>query len=161
MSNIIKPTFGKKDEPPQETGRLIYVCGNCDCRTFNLFADGSITCSHCDRELCPCEGGEGAQENWRRCVPNPPEDTSTLPTDAGTVNVHYMGDASYARSRTLKNINEWGDKLVMVVGYHDDGSGRSWFDYETEEQRQWVLRKLAEVVKHVEGQQLTKGENEG
>lgn len=148
-------TFKGKTKEPQE--RLIYVC-TCGCRTFNMFADGNIICSYCDRELGPDEGN---QDGWRKCLPVPPPVVEQ--DDGGTVNEHMLPDETLARRSVMKRVNEWSDSkgLVFVYAYHDNGAGTGWMEIETEHQKQWMIDKLQDVVKFVTDWKVPNGADKG
>ena len=52
---------------------------------------------------------------------------------------------------TIKSLSDWSTSghLCFVGGYNLSGEGRYWLDINTEEQRQWVLEKLAEMIHFV------------
>jgi len=155
MTDVIKfnpPPAKNSPSPPEghEPTEFIYLCGNCDCRTFNLLASGTIICSSCDT---PVKTEDRNDERWRQVIKTmEPQNPETITeSDSGTLNVNMYADASLARRGTLKRIAQWeeGKELVMVGAYAVDGAGRHWFDVVTEDQRQWVLARLADLMAHV------------
>jgi hypothetical protein len=137
----------KTPKPVEPAERLLFVCGECQCRTFNLMSDGSIECSYCDEPLRP---GEGEESQWRKCMPSHPEDTSKIKEDTG-FSEHQLPDASMARRRTLKRVTEWegAGTAAILGGVNKDAEGSWWVDFDTEEQRQWVLRRISEIREFV------------
>lgn len=148
--NIV--TFGgnnSKATPKEDETQFVAVCLECRCRTFNCFADGTIKCSFCDT---PLHVGNHNDEQWRRVIPGLPADTSNIEDESSrTVTKNDMPDASMARRRTIKSLSDWSTSghLCFVGGYNLSGEGRYWLDINTEEQRQWVLEKLAEMIHFV------------
>jgi hypothetical protein len=157
MSDNIVTFRGKTEKPKEPEERLIYVC-SCGCRTFNLYADGNIVCSYCDGELGP---GAGDPEGWRRCLQPPPPVVEK--DDGGTLNEHQLPDSTLARRSVMKKINQWADSgnLVMVYAYHENGAGSGWMDISSDEQKEWMLDKLQDVVKFVTDWKVTNGADEG
>lgn len=138
-------------EVERVTEKCVFICGACECRTFNLFDDGTIACAYCEEELRPYEGGGATQGQWRTCLPPVPQDRSQLETEAGTVNVNHLGDTSLARRHVVKKLNDWNkdDQLAMIVGYAKNAASHGWFGIESEEQRGWMLEKIDSLRKHI------------
>lgn len=153
--NIVKVTFGgnKADPQPVEPEELlVYVCGACSCRTFNIQSDGKIVCSSCDE---PTDYPE-SHSDWRRLVKPVPKDTADLPDDGRTVNNSQVGSKSLAVNRVMKRLKQWVDmgSARIIIGYDSEGAGSAWMDFENEEQRAWVLRQLDDVRQYVKGFKL-------
>lgn len=155
--NIVKPVFGKPTKPEEPPERLIFVC-QCGCRTFNMYADGNIVCSYCDGELGP---GQGSSEGWRRCLPDVPDVVEQ--DEGGTVNDHQLPDESLARRHIMKRINKLNEEgeLALVYAYSTDGGGHGWMGFDTEEQREWTIRKMKEVIQWARDYRLGDGSDTG
>lgn len=152
--NVITPNFGKK---PPEDERYIFVCGECQCRTFNLFDDGTIMCAYCDTEV-RVDPSDPADKLWRRCLPRLPDDRSNIESEAGTVNVNHLGDTSLARRRVVSMLEKWSNdgELALIAGYNANGASHGWFGIETEEQRAWALEKLGYIIDHITSMSVEK-----
>lgn len=123
---------------------IVWVC-SCGCKSFFLHEGGDIECANCNVYTAHAENGR-----WANVLPELPDEVTT--DDGGAINVKCVGSAEFARRRAMKRITEWStaDKLAAVFGYHHDGSGSHWTDIANEEQKQWVLRKLRELLTHLE-----------
>lgn len=133
--NIIQ--FPKPDE-------IVFVCG-CGCMSFFINHNNTIECCNCN----DIKDGSPPNGDWRKNLPDVP-DNVTEDTD-GKISVRAIGNSEIARRQTMKQIQEWSvsGTLAIVSAYNNDGTGKHWFDIETKEQQQWVLRKLQLVVDHV------------
>jgi hypothetical protein len=151
--NVTK--FKPRETPkPKDDTRCIFLCGACECRTFNMYDDGTIACSYCD---APLRESEGMESQWRRCTGPVPLDKSTIPKEsAGAVNVHQLGDVNFARNSVAKNVEKWAKNghAVIIGAYHQDGASSWWFGVETEEQRRWSIRKMGDIIKHLKNMVL-------
>lgn len=125
-----------------DLSQLVAICSECQCNTFKCFADGTVKCSYCETPLVPNHPNE---ENWERCIPEPPADPSIV-KEAKSTTRSGVPDNTMSRRRTLKIINKWDGDIELVDGYHKDGTGRWWTNISTEEDREYVLRKVAEVI---------------
>lgn len=144
------------------TEELIYVCTNCQCRTWYLKANGGISCSSCDNSIHPDEDDMGI-EGWRRVIdtaPTDPETIAGLDDDKGTINNHNHGTVSFARRNITRQIvnAEKNDELMFAGAYKKDGYGFWWSGANDAEDRDWVVGKMREMADHME--RLTyEGEN--
>ncbi len=163
QGNVVRPVFGKKEVSPEspEAGklpectcteeRMVYVCSNCSCRSYNLFADGSIACSYCELILSPGDVGS-EYGDWLKCTDGAAvkdkDDFDPKPFDQ-----HHFADCSLARRQITKKIMGWADseQLEFITAFNTDGSATSWHNIETEEQRQWILDRMMEAMDYVEG----------
>ncbi len=143
----------REAEAAKPKEEYVFICGDCHCRTFNLYAGGDIRCSFCETPVQVGEAHHSDDVQWRRTIPVLPEDTTKIGDEDDTVvSNNELPDASIARRRTIKTINDWDkDKqLVLVGGYNARGAGYWWFDITTEEQREWVIDKLKGILEYVE-----------
>jgi hypothetical protein len=133
--NIIQ--FPKPDE-------IVFVCG-CGCMSFFVNANDTLECCNCHdiKNSSPPDG------EWRKWLPDIPDNVTE--DTGGKMVVRAIGSAEIARRQTLKHIQDWSTSgnLGMVSAYATDGTGKHWFDIETDEQRQWVLRKLQKTIDHI------------
>lgn len=146
------------------TEELIYVCGNCQCRTWRLMANGGIECSTCDTYIHPDEDGPGF-EGWRRIAdtaPKDPEAIASLDDDKGTINNHSHGSVSIAQQRILKTLGDAAknDELSFAGGYKTTGEGFWWFGADDVKSRDWIVGQMADMIEHVK-KQTYEGEKEG
>lgn len=140
--------------PLADDEELIFVCTNCNCRTWRLKASGAIECSSCDNEVHPDEK-DPADAGWRRIVDSAPKDKdeiAALPDDAGTINKHDYGDVSLARRRVLKIAQEASkDNTLAFLGmYEEDGAGNWWMNLQSAERRDDIVKKIREMADHLE-----------
>jgi DNA-directed RNA polymerase subunit RPC12/RpoP len=160
MSDDTVVTFrGKTPPTPEPEERLLLVCSNCNCRSWNLMGDGTIECANCS-SILSMDRDDPAEMGWRRILenaPTDPESIKSLPDDRGTVNDVQTGDVNLARARTFRKIEEMYKKneAAMMLAYREDGSSHAWFNVETKEQQEWVVRKLKEYVRHCEAWEIS------
>jgi uncharacterized Zn finger protein (UPF0148 family) len=121
--------------------RIVFVCG-CRCRSFFLYQDGNISCANCDTETF-------TENNARWAAETKDISPEVQGDDSGTTNVRSLGRPEIARRHTMKEINNWSssDNLAMVIAYNVDGSGKQWLDIQTQEQKDWCIQKLEELLK--------------
>ena len=127
---------------------IIYVC-SCACQSFRIYATGVIECANCGEAHTRHADGTPVGE-WVKQLPDVPAATDR--TDAGTISVNAVGSVDFARASVVRKVTEWAksETLALIIGYHNDGTGSHWTDITTEDQKQWVLRKLRELTAHVE-----------
>ena len=161
--NIVRPVFGKKvvtppekdvetiapDEEKECSCRMVYVCSNCSCRSYNLFSDGSIACSHCQLFLAPGDVGS-EYGGWSKLDKDPKEQAEF---DPPPFDRHEFGDPTLARRMVVKRLLGWVDtgELQFITGFHKDGSATSWHNIDKEEDRGWILDRMLEAMDYVEG----------
>lgn len=135
----------------------IACCPHCDCRSFELLSNGTIACANCQFDV---QGSYQEVAAWRRCLPEVPKgDPRDVPDDSNTVKVTALGHVEFARRSVMKHIEKWnkdGD-LAAIFAYHRDGSGKHWSAAETEDQRDWVVRKMLEIIEHLKATKFNDG----
>lgn len=135
--------FRRPAKEPEQ--KLILYCNNCDCRTFEINVDTTIECANCG-EVC-----EVITTDWtfRPPVAPPPE---AVNRDRGYNTVTRFLDPDAAILGVLAEINRWRetDTLEFVVAYNKSGLGRTWSRLLTQDDKDYILTKLKEVVEHVE-----------
>jgi hypothetical protein len=131
MSNIID--FQKRE-------RLIWTCGHCGCSTFYLYSDETTECAGCGHAS---EGGE-----W--VTPLAEEKKSPEKNNAGSINSIAIGSVEFAKRRVLKKINDNSGELAFVASWFEDGGMTSWSGAQTDEQKDWVVRRLQELAKAID-----------
>lgn len=136
------------DTEGQDSTLYIAVCINCGCRSFELLSSGQIECCNCGQRPT----GYEEEVEWRRVLPEEPKNPDDVEGDGGTIGVRSMGVADIAMHSTMKVMNEWtkAGNATMLIAFGRDGAGKHWFDIHTEEQKEWVLRRLREVTAHIE-----------
>lgn len=134
-----------------EGERLVLVCKKCDCSTFQLRSDGQIECSMCDEFVEP----DTVHYDWMKLAPDTPEPGAEV-QEGGAVLNNCLPSATMARDRVTKRLLEWnkGKSTVLISVYNDDGAGMFWTGAETEDQREWIIRKLNEVIDTTKGRKL-------
>jgi len=147
--NIVKPEFGKVDKactPVQE--KQVWVCGECDNRTFNLFNDSTIMCAYCEQVVCDtCADTEG----WRKCLPPSPEHAAK--DTKGTMQVHHTDAVEFARARTWRELEAWvkAGRLEFIYGGDIKGATRAWVGVDNDKDRASLLEQMQDFMKYVEG----------
>jgi hypothetical protein len=126
------------DLPKRE--RLIWMCGHCGCTSFYLYNDQTSECAGCGFI------GEGAE--WVTPIEDGPK--SPEKDNGGSVSVVAIGSPQFAKARTMKAIHSRSDEIALVGAWFEDGSSKSWCGAETEEQKEWTVRKLRELADHIE-----------
>lgn len=127
MSNVV-------DLPKRE--RLIWTCAHCGCSTFYLYNDQTSECAGCEHV--------SAAGEWVTPILNKPH--APEKDNAGSLSVIAIGSIQFAKRNVVKKINARSDEIAMVAAWFEDGSSTSWAGAETEEQRQWTVRKLNEMA---------------
>jgi hypothetical protein len=127
MSNVV-------DLPKRE--RLIWTCGHCGCSTFYLYND----------QTCECAGCENISDAGEWVTPIESKPRSPEKDNAGSLSVIAIGNVNFAKRNVLKKIAARSDEIALVAGWFEDGSSTSWCGAETEEQRDWAIRKLNELA---------------
>lgn len=79
---------------------------------------------------------------------DPPERDS-----GGTLAVTAIGNKTFAMRRVIRQVEDWAksEELAALSAFTKDGSGKHWFDVETEEQKQWILRRIDDMRAQLEG----------
>jgi hypothetical protein len=129
--------------------RLMWHCAVCNCASYFLYNDKTVECVGC--HTVGVDDGE-----WIINLPEPEPDKITK-TDDDVIRVITWGSPELARRHTLKKIaavNE-AKELVAVAGWDKDGGMHSWFDIATQEEKDWMLRKLAQLTEHVANVDVT------
>lgn len=117
--------------------RLVYLCGVCGCSTFRLYNDETSECAGCGAISC---GGV-----WVTPLQDAPERPDLDNGDA--IDVVAIGSPELAKRRVLKRIEAGASHIALMACWFRDGSMTAWSDIETDEQRQWACRKLADLQK--------------
>lgn len=134
-------------DPTIPLNRIMLVC-NCGCETFALYADGGMKCAYCNDPVDP-----ETEKTWRERMPDPsPEELMKIEADDDVkVRNIFYGNPEMARRRVMRELSLWSDlnRMALVIGYNIDGTGQSWTSIETEEQREWVLRKIDSLRQYV------------
>lgn len=154
------------------------VCPSCRVMSFNVVAlvpqvgrtEHEIRCAGCDSVVT-----SGSASDSPDYTGNPEDDRFTWANDMprippagrmvdlmGYTDIVSTGYPSLAKRRVMKRVEEWakGDTLALLVAYDSSGTGSTWMNYTTEEQRGWVLRRLDELRKMVENYNLTAEEGD-
>lgn len=116
--------------------RLIFTCGHCGCSTFYLYDDETIECAGCNFKS---NGGE-----W--VTPLQSHSKSPEKDNSGSVDMIAIGSIEFARRRVVKRIMDEQSDLAFVAGWFEEGGMTSWSGAETEEQKDWTVRKLRELA---------------
>lgn len=138
MTDKVVP-FRKPELEPED--RLVMVCMNCNCMTHYVHDDHTIECANCGDRM-------GEMSEWRLPLPPEPE---VIKNTAGCVKVTNVGSPEAACAAVLGDIRQWHhDKtLEVLIAYHKDGTGRSWLNLQTEQDREYVLLKLNDLISQV------------
>lgn len=119
---------------PEPRGDLIWRC-DCGCLTNYLHSDGTVECARC--------GATGVSGDWRADRPEPSSQLRDV--EAGDVAIVDLQDSRAALLRVLSRArDEAGDIAFVVVGRNSGGIS-VWGDAETDEQVEWLDRRLAEA----------------
>jgi len=143
MTDIVDFTAAKeKARKEAEAPTIVFICG-CECRTFELYADGRVECSNCGdikhpHPNCP----NSINGEWRNSLPVEVPDKADAKDDAGTVSSVQFNVPEAAKSNTVKKITDGVKDLRLVFGAFADGSTTLWTDVNDGEQREWCIRKL-------------------
>lgn len=144
---------GNQAEPVQEE-ELLFTCGECNCRSWKLLSTGNIECANCGayfnvNDTCEEHTDDGIR-GWRKIIATAPEDRANLPDEGDTINVRAMPDEDFASRSVFRDMERWfkSKKLVFVGGYHEDGRGRWWLGSHNAEQRDWIVRKIGEIMEN-------------
>lgn len=146
-----------------EEATFFLTCSQCKVMSFQvrlcLPSSGEpfhvIACAGCDREMNDDLIDAGAFR-WAVELPDVPEDGDTQPVLKGYSSVVATGSAEVARRRTVKNLIQWSsnNELKVIVGYNANGSGSSWFDFQTEVEKEWVVGKLEALIDTIKGHSI-------
>lgn len=121
--------------PRRDEGELVWAC-DCGSTTHYHHADGRVTCGSCDVEA------SGASGSWRARLPEEPIDPRPLDHDNFKV-TDFTGPDVFLK-RQIKT-SEGRPMAAAIIVFHD-GSFSTWqADIETDEQKAWLLRKLADA----------------
>ena len=121
MSNIV----------PLRQDPMIWVCA-CGCTTFLMLSDGSGECAACGKEHDFDGSGWVAGDDVRGKA------------DKFFSDVQGNGSVEFARLRVQQMAQ--GDDVTAVVVLRQDGSIHTWSAIETDEQAQWLSKKLDEAA---------------
>lgn len=140
--------------PHPDRNKLMLLC-DCGCETFNLIANGNMECAYCDKVV------DEKSDRWIERMPVPTHASPVEDSDDFVRN-SYLRTSTFARKKIAKNISHWSDtnQVAMMLGYNNDGRGHLWVDIETEEQREWVMRKLMSLHEYVSTKALLNGPSE-
>ena len=120
--------------PKPADAELIRVCGNCDCFTFTLHADGTARCAHCGTPLVD-------SNTWIKIEP----DAEQTQTSAGATEVVDFASSTASKDRTVEEIRK-ADDVVGLIFVRDDGYIGTWGRDArglTPERRQWTADRFA------------------
>lgn len=154
----LQQSEGEEGNKP-EAERMLLVCVRCSCRTWNLMCDGTIECANCDNTVSH-DRTDPADLDWRRITqtaPSDPEVIAKLPDDGGTISSVSTGDTNFARTRVFKKTERWfkENKIAMLICYHEDGEGSSWFNSEDEEGVERFVEKLEDLIHNLKSKYAT------
>lgn len=127
--------------PFKQPELLIFVC-SCGCQSYRIQSDCTIEC-------CNCHDVKAFGE-WVKHLPpvlsDPPERTS-----AGTLIVTAHGSEELAKRRVLRDIELWmrNDELMLLSAFNKSGGGKHWFNLKTEDDKEFLLNRLAEMYAQV------------
>lgn len=128
MSNIISL-------PRRDVDRVVWRCG-CGCLTSFVRADDELECAQCG-SLARGNTGE-----WRKHLP--PVPAVVAETVDGDVKVTDLNSVEAALKRVARTADP--DKVFALIVVNRDGSLSVWGgNLETDKQRAWFDRKLAET----------------
>lgn len=120
--------------------RLMWLCGHCGCTTFRLYNDSTSECAACGSVS---DGGE-----WVTPLADMPK--SPEKDNGNSINVIGIGTIDFARRGVLKKITDKIEDVAIVAAWFNDGSMTSWSGAETPSQRDWIIRKLRDLLEHFE-----------
>lgn len=132
---------------------LVLVCGRCGCMTHYIHEDYA-ECSNCSTNM-----GVDTSE-WRRELPPASEDRDGVGDTGGLISNTVMSAPVLARKRVMKRISEMegSGELAAVFAYANDGAGHFWMSVCTQDQKDWMLRRLAELTEYVTNMSVEGGE---
>lgn len=132
----------KSNDTPLD--KIMLICGNCRCETFHLLANGTMACAYCDTPV-----SADSENAWRERMPE--FDEAGMENVDPPVHNKFLGSAEFARKRVMRDLNHWSDTgtTALVIGYNVDGMGQSWVDIDTEQQREWVMEKIGQLLAYV------------
>lgn len=123
--------------PPDDI--LVFVCGNCGSRNFELYQDGQTECALCGRI--------GEPGHWHERVKiadgEGPEYTREI--------VNH-GSAEFAKASVMKSAKD-ADVCAVVVVY-SSGRVRAWSDVDRnsdDDRKSWVRRVLTTAANLING----------
>lgn len=121
---------------------LIFVCG-CGCQSFRIQSNDTFEC-------CNCHDVKASGE-WVKHLPDVPNEPPERDS-GGTLAVTAIGNKEFAMRRVIRQIEDWAksEELAALSAFTKDGSGKHWFDVETEEQKQWILRRINDIHTQLE-----------
>lgn len=121
--------------PPRQPETVVWRC-ECGCITHFVRGDDQIECAKCGAVA------DGDSGSWRRNLPDVP--VSAPETQDGDVKITDLNSPEAAFKRTLRKADP--DKAFALIVVNRDGSLTVWGgDLETEAQRAWFDRKMAEA----------------
>jgi hypothetical protein len=134
--------------PKLETDKIIYVC-SCRCQSFRVLSSGKIECCNCETIQNESVG------EWVKQLPKIPDEITA--TDAGTVKATALGSAEFAKLSVLREIDRWSksNDLVFICAYHDNGTGKHWFNINSEHEKEWIIRKLENLLELTRSTKVT------
>lgn len=153
LGNFRKQKEEAKAAEPQP--ELIYLCTECNCSTWRMVkkpcGQGFVECAMCRNTIVHRDEEDLTKAAWHRIMdtaPTDPEEVAKLPEDGGRVNREDMGSEGLAIRRTVKRIQDAAKKneLVFAGGYQEDGAGFWWMGTRTEEQRDWIVGKMEDII---------------
>lgn len=129
MSNVV--AFPSRDD-----ANIVWRC-NCGCITHFVRADGEIECAQCGA-LAVDTGHDG---EWRCRLPETPAEPQEC--SPGDFKVTDLNSSEAAFRRVLRNADP--EQAAVLIVLNTDGSLSAWGTLETEEQREWFDRRMAEA----------------
>lgn len=141
-----------KPQPPDDTA-YVFRC-SCACTSFYIHSpSGMIECCNCgewqERHT------EQPTGEWVKRLPDVPAEITE--TDAGSISVKTGDLKDFGVMKALRTLNGWADtsEMAMFAGWKRDGSAKYWTDIETQEQKDWCLRHLADFHEFVTLKKVT------
>jgi hypothetical protein len=104
-----------------------------------------VRCTGCDRDVTSSSTLDG-HFTWAGDLP-PGPDPKTNSSIMGYTNTISTGEVEVARRRVVRQVEQWSkaDTLALVVAYDTEAASRTWATIETEQQRDWILKRIEEL----------------
>lgn len=129
--------------------QIIFICSVCKCQSWVIHESGIVECCNCETPATRHATEIGLLPGeWVKRFPDVP--ATVEKTEAGTVNVKAMGSVSFAMHSTFAGIQQWftAGELEFIAAYHKDGRGKHWQNIKTEADKEWIIRKLTELLEY-------------
>lgn len=127
---------------------VVLMCGNCHCLSHYISADYRVQCAGCGQYISDKDG------EWVLNLPPVPDEVQQAPDDM--VEHAVVGNRHLARKRVMRRLEKMdkADELKAIFGYAENGEGAFWMGMVTEDDREWMLRKLNTLTEHVKLMEL-------